>query len=144
MEKLINKEFEVIGTWENYNERRAELEKEGYRQYGDSCYNTFVKETEIDSYISQADPKEVTFLSEEPRGFCNDSRTYQTRYYKISRETYDRMKVKPQLHEIVRPERLYNFDGFVETTQRSKRGLGWVEHYQSDFYTIKTNFYFVV
>ena len=64
-------------------------------------------------------------------------------YYAISKETYERMKIKPNLTDVYMPIRLHNYDGFVEVTQNGRKGIGWTETIRLNYHKYITKTYFV-
>lgn len=77
-------------------------------------------------YSSQCDTE---YIGDEPR-YCDYSvhqRQTNTRYYRVKKDDFEKMAVKPELSKQVRPGRYHNFDGFVECIQKEKCGMGWEE-----------------
>lgn len=100
----------------------------------------YERKTENIRYSAQVNPKN---LGEEPNyGQSVHAHRYFTYYFSVSKEDYESMEVKPELTEQVRPSRFHNFDGFVETIQTEKRGMGWSE--QERTYHDTTNYIYFV
>lgn len=108
--------------------------------------NTFYKENKVPAYSSQIEQNKIQHIGTEPRG-CNysvHSHQYNTDYYEVKRSDFEKMANKPTLENICRPLRLHNFDGFVEPTQKERKGEGWTETFQRDFNTTITKHFFIV
>lgn len=103
----------------------------------------FKKINKVPWYSSQI-PKD----EKECIGICmDDSPFYKTGgdnfYYAISRESYERMEIKPKLTNVYMPLRLHNYDDFVEITLNERKGIGWVQTIQIDYYKYESYTFFV-
>lgn len=142
MENYINQNYRIVCSFEG-EEVVKNLVKDGYKKCN---YNVYVKETEVPAYSSQIEREHIKYLGTEPHG-CNYSihdHQYDTRYYEVKREDFERMEVKPTLCNVCRPLRLHNFDGFTDVIQKERKGEGWTERYQCDYHTTITKHFFIV
>lgn len=144
MKHYINKKFYYGSLWVS-NEKKEELLKDGYKVC-ESCNDLFVKETNVPAYSSQLERNQIKYIGDEPRpvNYSIHNHQYETSYYEVKREDFERMEIKPEIEQVYRPLRLHNFDGFVEETQKERKGDGWVETYQRDFHTTITYKFFII
>lgn len=125
--------------------QRNELIRQGWIP-SDWSRDTFYKENKVPAYSSQIEHNKIKHIGTEPRE-CNYSvhnHQYITDYYEVKRSDFNQMEHKPTLTNVCRPLRLHNFDGFVEPTQKERKGEGWTETYQRDFHTTITKHFFIV
>lgn len=106
----------------------------------------FYKENKVPAYSSQIDQNKIRYIGTEPRysNYSVHDHQYNTSYYEIKRSDFESMENKPILKNVCRPSRFQNFDGFVETIQKERKGEGWTESYQRDFHTTITKHFFIV
>ena len=124
--------------------KRNELIQEGW-QPSQYSRDHFVKRNKVPAYSSQIERGRIKHIGTEPMD-CNysiHSHKYDTDYYEVKRSDFEKMENKPKLEKVCRPLRLHNFDGFVEPTQKERRGEGWTETYQRDFHATITKHFFI-
>lgn len=111
--------------------------------YSESEWNEqmYVKKEYNPAYSTQVP---IEYLGKEPN-FSQSihNHRYETHYFEVHKNDFEKMAVKPTLSKQCRPARYHNFDGFVELIQEEKKGLGWLEQ-TSDWHTTKTFVYFIV
>lgn len=134
------KSYEHEWLSEYIEDHKKKLEQMGYKTNDGSLY---VREIKVPLYSSQIPSSSLKYLSGEPDNGSVFSIRTDRYYYAISKETYERMKIKPNLTDVYMPLRLHNYDGFVEVTQNGRKGIGWTETIRLHFHKFVTETYFV-
>lgn len=134
------KSYEHEWLSEYIADHKKKLELMGYKTNDGSLY---VREIKVPLYSSQIPSSSLKYLSGEPDNGSVFSMRTDRYYYAISKETYERMKIKPNLTDVYMPIRLHNYDGFVEVTQNGRKGIGWTETIRLNYHKFITKTYFV-
>ena len=138
MKYAISYEHEWLSEY--IEDHKKKLEQMGYKTNDGSLY---VREIKVPLYSSQIQSSSLKYLSGEPDNGSVFSIRTDRYYYAISKETYERMKIKPNLTDVYMPIRLHNYDGFVEVTQNGRKGIGWTETIRLNYHKYITKTYFV-
>lgn len=138
MKYAISYEYEWLSEYPTgYKDK---FERKGYKTNDGRLYK---REIKVPLYSSQIPSSSLKYVGGEPdNGSAFFIRTDRY-YYAISRETYERMRIKPKLTDVYMPLRLHNYDGFVEVTQNGRKGIGWTETIRLHYHKSITKTYFV-